>query len=107
VKVFDKEFEQTRLTMLARQHPDIVQGSGEVVFNADDEGRLSGTSWTLEDDIFEQVRESGFKSHLIELLDNFMEYRKLHNESPRREGVVRFGDGALMIEWLPEGSIHL
>ncbi len=105
---FDRNFEATRLAILAKQHPDIVKVSGEVVFHAeDDEDRLSGTSWTLEDDIFEQVTDSGFKLHLVELLDSFIEYRGQCNEQPKKEGVVRFGTGDLNIEWLSDGSTHL
>jgi hypothetical protein len=104
---FDKNFEATRLAMLAKQHPDIMKVSGEVVFRAEDcEDRLSGTSWTLEEDIFEQVTESGFKLHLVELIDSFIEYRGHCNEHPNKEGIVRFGGGDLIIEWLPDGS-HL
>ncbi|WP_412852487.1 hypothetical protein [Ectothiorhodospira shaposhnikovii] len=73
----------------------------------DDEDRLSGTSWTLEEDIFDQVTESGFKLHLIELLDDFIAHRGQCNELPKKEGIVRFGDGVLSIEWLPDGSTHL
>lgn len=105
---FDPNFEGDRLATLAQQHPDIVDVKGEVVFKAEDnEDRLSGTSWTLEKDISDQVSESGFKLHLIELLDNFVAYRGQCYETPRKEGIVRFGDGALNIEWLPEGSTHL
>ncbi|MCC9662682.1 hypothetical protein L1264_20445 [Pseudoalteromonas sp. APAL1] len=51
---FDPNFESTRLAMLSKQHPDIVKVPGEGVFRAeDDEDRLSGTSWTLEDEIFD------------------------------------------------------
>jgi hypothetical protein len=103
----DKEFEQTRLTMLAEQHPNIVHSKGEVVFGADDENRLSGASWTLEDEIFDQISDSGFKLHLTELLDTFISYRGQCNESPRKEGIVRFSDGAMTIEWLPDGATHL
>ena len=102
---FDQNFEALRLTMLAKQHPDIVKVTGEVVFRAeDDEDRLSGTSWTLEEDIFDQVTDSCFKLHLIELLDNFIEYRGQCNEHPKKEGAVRFGGGDLNIEWLPAYS---
>jgi len=68
---------------------------------------LSGTSWTLDDDIFDQVDWSGFKLHLLELLDAFIEYRGQCNVLPKKEGVVRFGNGDLSIEWLPDGSTHL
>lgn len=105
---FDQNFEVTRLTMLAKQYPEIVKATGEVIFCAEDnEDRLSGTRWKVEDSIFEQATESGFKVHLIELLDNFIEYRGRCNELPKKEGVVRFGDGSLNIEWLPDGSTEL
>ena len=105
---FDQDFEATRLAMLAKQYPEIVKVGGEVVFCAEDnEDRLSGTRWKIKDDIFKQATESGFKVHLIELLDNFVEYRGQFNELPKKEGVVRFGNGCLNIEWLPDGSTEL
>ena len=105
---FDQDFEATRLTMLAKQYPEIVKATGEVIFRAEDnEDRLSGTRWKVEDGIFEQANELGFKVHLIELLDNFIEYRGQCNELPKKEGVVRFGDGGLNIEWLTDGSKEL
>lgn len=105
---FDKSFENARLVMLAQQHPDIVKGAGEVVFCAEDEeDRLSGASWSLDYDFFDQVSESGFKLHMMELIDNFIQYRGQCNELPKREGVVRFGGGKISIEWLPDGSTDL
>lgn len=105
---FDQDFETTRLAMLAQQYPEVVKANGKVVFCAEDnEDRLSGTRWTVEDDIFDQATESGFKVHLIELLDNFIQYRAQFNELPKKEGVVRFGDGGLNIEWLSDGSTPL
>jgi len=68
---------------------------------------LSGTRWTVEDEIFEKATESGFKVHLIELLDNFIQYRNQCSELPKKEGVVGFSDGGLNIEWLPDGSTDL
>lgn len=105
---FDKFFEAKRLAMLAKQYPEIVKANGKVLFCAEDnEDRLNISRWKVEDDIFEQATESGFKVHLIELLDNFIEYRGQCNEQPRKEGVVSFGDGGLSIEWQPDGSTDL
>ena len=105
---FDQNFEATRLTMLAKQYPEIVKATGEVIFCAEDnEDRLSGTRWKVEDGIFEQATKSGFKVHLIELIDNFIEYRCQCNELPNKEGVVRFSGGEISIEWLPDGSTDL
>lgn len=105
---FDENFESTRLAMLALQHPEIVKVTGKIVFNAEeDEDRLSGTSWKLEEDIFNQITETGFKIHIVELLDDFIRYRGQHNELPKKEGVIRFGNGQLDIEWFPDGSVKL
>lgn len=104
---FDPAFESTRLGMLAQQHSEIVKVKGEVIFSSEeDEDRLSVTFWTLEEDVFDQVTKSVFKLHLIELLDDFIQYRGQCNEQPRKEGVVRFSGGELSIEWLPDGSTH-
>lgn len=105
---FDQDFEATRLAMLAKQYPEVVKANGKVVFCAkDNEARLSGTRWTVEDEIFEKATESGFKVHLIELLDSFIQYRDQCSELPKKEGVVRFGDGGVNVEWLPDGSTDL
>lgn len=94
--------------MLAEQYSDIVKLSGEVVFCADDnDDCLRGTAWTLEDEAVDKVSESSFKIHLIELLDNFIEYRGQCNQYPKNQGVVFFGDGRLTIRWLPDGSVDL
>lgn len=106
--IFDQDFETTRLAMLGKQYPEIVKANGEVVFCAEDnESRLRGTRWTVEDGVFEKATGSGFNVHLIELLDNFIEYRGQCNELPNKEGVVRFSDGGLSIKWLPSGSTEL
>lgn len=94
--------------MLAKQYPEVVKANGKVVFCAEDnEARLSGTRWTVEDEIFEKATESGFKVHLIELLDNFIQYRDQCSALPKKEGVVRYGGGGLNIEWLPDRSADL
>lgn len=107
--IFDPDFESSRLAMLAEQYPDIVQLSGEVVFNAEgDEGRLSGTSWNTEGDhTLKQISKSGFKFDLMEILDDFIQYRGQCAEAPNKEGVIRFGGGKIDIEWLAYGSNRL
>lgn len=101
---YDDNFEQTRLTMLAKQHPNIVCSEGQVWFEADSDDRLSGASWRLEDRVFDQATESGFKLQLMELLDIFISYRAQCSESPRKQGIVRFNDGVITVEWLPHGT---
>jgi len=101
---YDKDFEQGRLVILAKQYPNIVQSKGEVRFEADGADRLSVASWMLEDEIYDQVTESGFKLHLMELLDTFLIYRGQFGVFPRNQGIVRFSGGAMTIEWWPDGT---
>lgn len=66
---FDQSFESTRLAMLAQQHPEIVKVKEQIIFNAEeDEDRLSGTSWKLEEDIFDKITESVLKFILLSFL---------------------------------------
>lgn len=103
---FDRDFEMMRLTMLGKQYPDVVAATGKVIFYAEDkEDRLMRASWMFESDVFEKMSESGFKLHLMELLDNFIEYRGQCNELPKKIGVVCFDDGNLSIEWLADDFI--
>jgi hypothetical protein len=102
-----KNFEKDRLTMLARQYPEIVKTSRKVIFCGEEDCCLSITRWKTEDETFEQAKESGFKIHLIELIGNFIEYRKQCNEHPNNEGEVCFGDDIITIEWMPNGSTEL
>jgi len=101
METFDPEFEQMRLEMLAMQYPDMVVVRGKVTFFAmDDEDRIAKTRWELEKDIFDELTDSGFKIHLINLLDDFIVYRARCKKSPRKRGVVSFENGVIGIEWL-------
>ena len=65
----------------------------------DDEDRLSGASWDIDDEIYETMNCSGFKLFLMEVLDTFIQYRSQHNQLPRKQGVVQIGQGSITIEW--------
>lgn len=105
---FDPNFERIRLAMLASQYPEIVKKAGEVIFWSENiEHGLSLTRWKTEEYIYKKANKSGFKVHLIELLSNFTEYRRLCNELPNNEGTVSFGEGEINIKWLPDGSTEL
>lgn len=105
---YDPTFESIRLNMLAQQHFEIVKVDGQLFFHADEkEDQFSHGTWTLDEDIEVQAAESGFKLHLIELLDILIMYRGQNNELPNKVGIVRFGDGVLTIQWLTDDTVHL
>ncbi|THK40629.1 hypothetical protein E8Q33_12240 [Methylophaga sp. SB9B] len=105
---FDPKFEITRLNMLAKQHFEIVKVDGQLFFHADEnEDHFSHGTWTLDEDIEVQASDSGFKLHLIELLNIFIMYRGENNNLPKKMGIVRFGDGELNIQWLTDETVDL
>ena len=98
---YDPDFEQMRLTMLARQYPDIVTHKVRVIFFAEDnEDRIFWSRWFLKDEkIGALCSESGFKIELMNLLDIFIQYRGQCDRLPKNAGVVEFTGGAVTIEW--------
>lgn len=101
------EFEQFRLNMMLEQYPRAGWMRGEVVFFAEDEEhRISHATWTFEDDDFAWLSESGFKLHLMELLDQFIQYRGSHCIEPMKKGHLNLGDRLITIEWLDGGTTH-
>lgn len=105
---YDQSFESIRLNMLAQQHFEIVKVEGQLFFHADEnEDHFSHGTWTLDEDIEVQAADSGFKLHLIELLNIFIMYRGENNKLPKKMGIVRFGDGELNIQWLTDETVDL
>tara|TARA_R110002072_G_scaffold301164_3_gene480298 strand:- start:77302 stop:77646 length:345 start_codon:yes stop_codon:yes gene_type:complete len=98
---YDPDFEQMRLTMLARQYPDIVAHKVRVIFFAEDnEDRISWSRWFLEDEkVGARCSETGFKIELMNLLDIFIQYRGQCNQLPKNAGVVEFTGDVVTIEW--------
>lgn len=109
MSVFDPDFETLRLSMLAEQYADQLQEAGEILFKAEqDENYVSHARWFVgEQERFQAMSDSGFKLHLMGLLDNLVEYRIQFNQPPMREGKVQITAGQLLIEWLPDGSTEL
>ncbi|WP_220488829.1 hypothetical protein [Pseudoalteromonas sp. SR43-3] len=87
---FDENFESARLAMLVQQHADIIGINGLVAFDAENtEDRLSSTSWVFSDEVLKKIDQTSFKLHLIELLDNFIQYRALYEKLPRKAGTKK------------------
>lgn len=109
MSVFDPDFETLRLSMLAEQYADQLQEAGEIFFKAEhDENHVSHARWFVgELERFQAMSDSGFKLHMMGLLDNLVEDRIQYNQHPMREGKVQIAAGKLIIEWLPDGSNEL
>ncbi len=106
---YDPDFEQLRLTMLARQNPEIVKTQGKVVFFAeDDEDHISWSRWFLQDEkVSALCSETGFTTDLMNLLDIFIQYRAQCHQLPRKTGVVLFSEDKWRIEWHTKASAEV
>lgn len=104
---YDADFEALRLRMLADQHREVLSQSGEIIFKSDDANRLFVTRFLVEDERYAQMSASGFKLHMMGLLDSLIEYRSQVNQQPWQEGKVHIEAGQLSIEWLPEGATEI
>jgi hypothetical protein len=104
METYDSDFEGLRLSMLAKQYPEISSNECKFIFWADEKkSEFSHGTWICEDAVHEKIRESQFKMQFILLIENFIEYRAACNKFPQKEGVVRFGNEELEIEWVEDG----
>lgn len=103
--IYDPGFDQTRLNLLARHYLTVGQAVGQVFFFSDSEdNRLDHTRWQVADADFAKLSDSGFKLHLMELLDALLVYRRQHQQPNACHGVVRLDGTQVSIEWLAEAD---
>ena len=99
---YDANFDQTRLNHLAEQYLADNRAKGEVFFLSDsDDNRIDHARWRFEEADHDSLKDSGFKLHLMELLDILLVYRAEHNKPNASQGVVKVRGSDLAIEWLP------
>ncbi|SDO28374.1 hypothetical protein [Vreelandella arcis] len=95
----------TQLNALLAQCTESPSIRGEVVFWAEgDENRLDHASFFLQNDGQTQLKASGLRDSLMAWLDNLMIQRTEQGQPLARDGLLRLGDGASRIEWLPKGA---
>lgn len=105
---YDVNFDQARLDQLAKQYLTKSTAEGRVFFLSDsDDNRLDHARWQLSSDAdYEALKDSGFKFHLMELLDTLLVYRAQHRQPNASQGVVRICTSKLAIEWLHKSEFE-
>ena len=104
---YDANFDQTRLNQLAEQYLADNRAEGEVFFLSDsDDNRLDHARWQFEEADHDSLKDSGFKMHLMELLDSLLVYRAEHDKPNAGQGVVKIRGNDLAIEWLPRSKFE-
>ncbi|XKE44215.1 hypothetical protein LG302_12585 [Halomonas organivorans] len=105
---YDSGFDQRRLDQLASTYLSDSLAVGDVVFFADDDGRLGKATWCLDKGHYKSLNDSGFKYHLMELLDSFLVYRAQYEQPNATQGVVKLNKEKLRMEWItPEEASRL
>ncbi|UZD64552.1 hypothetical protein [Marinobacter sp. AN1] len=93
--------DQERLAQLASQYLGNTPVTGDVIFFADEGERLSHATWQLSQKDQRSLQESGFKSALLELLDDLISHRASQHQANLCQGVVNIEKNQLNIQWLP------
>lgn len=97
---YDHSFDQNRLTQLSNQYLSSSAFTGRVLFQSDPEdNRLAQARWEMTDAAFEELKSSGFKQALMELLDVLIIYRAKHSQPNGKGGVVYMNGSELKLEW--------
>lgn len=103
---YDPDFDRARLEQLAEQYLRDSTITGRVLFFSESEGnRFDYGSLQFSDSDYENLKESGFKAHLMELLDILLIYRAQHEQPNASQGVVYVNGDKISIEWLPKASV--
>ena len=104
---YDASFDSTRLKNLTEQLLPETAIPGDIFFIADtqDVGIL-GATWLFKDDDHSELKESNFKSMLMELLDTLIRYRASHEFTDTLCGVIHLEDSCADIRWLPEAEVQ-
>ncbi|WP_418139564.1 hypothetical protein AB9R84_15375 [Oceanimonas smirnovii] len=103
---YDEQFDQTRLDQLARQYLTKNSIKGKVVFFSDaDDNQLDCATWQFEESDYQTLKESGFRLHLMELLNTLLVYRAQHQRPNASQGVVHLRGNQLSVEWLSREQV--
>ena len=109
---YDVNFDQARLDQLAEQYLTNSKAGGRVFFLSDsDDNRLDHARWQLDDADHDALKSSGFKFHLMELLNTLLVntllvYRAQQNQPNASQGVVQICNDELIIEWLSKDEFE-
>lgn len=71
-----------------------------------DDNRLDHARWLFEEADHDALKNSGFKTHLMELLDILLVYRAKHDKPNAGQGIVKIRGNNITIEWLPKSEFE-
>lgn len=100
-EVFDPTFENTRLRQLTEQCLSETIVSGEVIFGCSGEiNYLNFATWFFDDPTYNVLTESGFKTYLMNLLNDLITYRSSFDQEFSRNGIVTLENSSASIKWI-------
>lgn len=104
-EVYDHDYAALRIHQLISQCLVAPSITGTAIFrSAADENRLEIVTWTFGDDDRQSLKENGFQSLLLCLLDDLIIYRTRCGMADCREGYVSLSESKGSITWLKDGE---
>ena len=99
--------ELNRMKGLIAEYPLESRVRGEMVFGAvDDEGRFDAATQFFDDTVLAEMKTSGLRTAIIDLLDELMVERSQQGDELSRDGILKLHDDKVVLEWLPEESFR-
>lgn len=96
--ILELSAEQVWLDQLAAHYLLSKEIHGELYFEAEGDG-LGPYQWHIDNDDFNHVGLHDFGCLLLNLLDNFIEYRSRNSAGAELNGTVKIRGGTLSIVW--------
>lgn len=104
---YDADVDTQRLSQLAEQFIPDNPVEGRVLFLSNHEGDyLEHARWQIDDATYETFNASGFKLHLMELINILIIYRTQCQQPNSNQGIVYIRKNKLSIEWLPKIQVE-
>lgn len=101
IMIYDPNFDQLRLNLLAEQCLIDKNIGGQVIFSAETyDSHIDHATPQFNDDDYASLKKSGFMLFLIELLHSLSNYRTEHKRPNSKQGIVHVNQSQLSIEWL-------
>ena len=102
---YDASFDQARLDQLAEQYLNGSSITGRAIFFSESEdSQLDYATLQFSDSDYDTLKESGFITHLLALLDILLTYRAQNAQPNAGQGAVNVKNSKISIEWLPKES---
>lgn len=102
----DNNFESEQLTTLVSLYLKDHPIKGQIIFSASNEHRLEWCRWKFEDTDYQFLKNCGFRSCAMELIDQLIEYRYHYSQPNSDHGLIDISGESISIRWVDLNTVE-